>query len=294
MRAAAQQRAPRARPRSRGRREPSPPRALSRSLPSPLFTFKEILQRPLEIAQAWRREVAGPLQLLERPVARGASESARRSPRPPANDTSMLARVAAAHSSFRRKGTPTRTKERTRMRVRDETSGARLEVPDGHPLVELLEGCRVRRLEPDRHLELGPREEVAEAQDRVAREGGVALDDDALEAAHERRDRRVVLRRDRRAVEEAARVVELHAPRRGQPLERVPDLLGDRARSASGASSVFFQRSHIVQRNGHSRFVRKIVATGAGTPRSRAAPPPRRTRRGAAGRGRSSRGLEPR
>ncbi len=32
--------------------------------------------------------------------------------------------------------------------------------------------------------------------------------------------------------------------------------------SAIGASSVFFQRSHIMQRYGHSRFVRKIVATG--------------------------------
>ena len=69
--------------------------------------------------------------------------------------------------------------------------------------------------------------------------------------------------RDRLRVEEAAGVVELDAAApAGSAARARADLRAGSRRAAPVSGSVFCQRSHITQRHGHSRLVRKTVATG--------------------------------
>ena len=101
-------------------------------------------------------------------------------------------------------------------------------------------------------------------------QGRVALHDGPSEGRRQPRDRRVFPGRDRTRVEETARVVELE-------MRPLPGVIGGRrsraysiwaamAPSGTVSSSVFRQRSHITHRQGHSRLVRKIVATSTAWP----------------------------
>ena len=138
------------------------------------------------------------------------------------------------------------------------------------------------RLEAHRDLE-APADEVAEPQARRRRRGP--------DATRRRRARRAatscgdlleVAGRNRPRVEEAARVVELDAARRREVRRGPSRICAAIAPAGTVSVSVFFQRSHIRQRQGHSRFVRKIVATGDGLAGLRRLRPRRgRRRRGA-------------
>ena len=140
----------------------------------------------------------------------------------------MLARVASAHSSFRRKGIPTRTKLRSAIAVRARKRLRGSKSPTVIPLFSFSAppvGPSRARWRPRAPARRGGRETSA----RLADERGVALDDDALEAARRATRSPRGPPRDRRPVEEAAGVVELHVRAGGQPLERESDLRGDRA-----------------------------------------------------------------
>ena len=121
-------------------------------------------------------------------------------------------------------------------------------------------------LEAERHLQ-APGEAVAQTQAALAHERGMRLDDDALEGAQQHGDRGVLLGPDRLRVEEAPGVVELDLPRGGSAA-RAARICAPTAPGGAGSGSVFFQRSHMRQRHGHSRLVRKIVATGTTSPDS--------------------------
>ena len=86
----------------------------------------------------------------------------------------------------------------------------------------------------------------------------------------------VVVRRDRLRVEEAAGVVQLDLPRRRQARASAARICAAMAPRGTVSSSVFTHRSHITQRNGHSRLVRKTTAVGARAPARRAPLPTRR------------------
>ena len=146
-------------------------------------------------------------------------------------------------------------------------------VGERHPLASSPERLRMRRLEPDRDLE--PAAEALRPGERpFADEPRVALDHDAPESRHERRDGLVVCRRNGALVEPARSVVELDDP--GAASSSISPV---RAASASSStiwrgiapagvapSSVPCQRSQNRQPNGHSAPTRKSVRQVATSP----------------------------
>ena len=110
--------------------------------------------------------------------------------------------------------------------VRAQAIGSGSKLHGGHPLVQLLEDLRMDGLEAHRYLQ-SRAEPVTKAETVLAYQRGMAFDDHALESRHEPHDGRVILRRDRFAVEEAAAVIELDLPGGGKPVQRVLDLRGD-------------------------------------------------------------------
>ena len=102
---------------------------------------------------------------------------------------------------------------------------------------------------------------------RAGEKRRMRLDDHALEPFDLARDRLVILERNLLRIEEAAGVVQLDVSRRLKPGERGSNLRGNGA-GGTRSSSVFVHRSHITQRNGHSRLVRKTTAVGTSAPDS--------------------------
>ncbi len=83
---------------------------------------------------------------------------------------------------------------------------------------------------------------------------------------HAPRDGLVILGWNGVRIKKAAAVIKFELPRRRQVQKRMIDLCRGSLPTVTDSVSVLRHRSHIKQRNGHSRLVRKIVATGTTTP----------------------------
>ncbi len=94
----------------------------------------------------------------------------------------------------------------------------------------------------------------------------MALNDGSLKLPDEFCDRRIIFAWNRLHIKEAAAVVKLHLARGWQSFQGVGDLARNGAGCDFGTFRVFFHRSHMTQRQGHSRLVRKMVATGTTSP----------------------------
>ncbi len=123
----------------------------------------------------------------------------------------------------------------------------------------------MRRLQANRHLELACHQRLeppASIGVRAGEKRRMRLDDHPLEPVDLARDRLVILRRNLLRIEEAAGVVQLDRAAPAEARTTRSNLLRRSRRAARPSSSVFIHRSHITQRNGHSRLVRKTTAVG--------------------------------
>ena len=103
---------------------------------------------------------------------------------------------------------------------------------------------------------------------RAGEKRRMRLDDHPLETFDLARDGLVVLDRNLLRIEEAAGVVQLDVT---GGLEARPALCESARESrprGALSSSVFIHRSHMTQRKGHSRLVRKTTAVGTSAPDS--------------------------
>ena len=147
--------------------------------------------------------------------------------------------------------------------------GCTAECVERHLLVETLEHFGMSGLQAHGDFELtGYR--ISKPQTpfsiRPARNAGCDSTITRSNPAHSSGDLFVIVRRDRRRVEETASVVQLDLPRAAATWRGHRGSAWRSRLAALSQSRVLTQRSHITHRNGHSRFVRKTTAVGARAP----------------------------
>ena len=165
-----------------------------------------------------------------------------------------------------RNGGFSRMKTRSAIASSRQEVGGATEAGQRHALVQPREDVGVRRLEAHRHFERARRADRGRpgiARMRAGQEGGVRLDDDPLEPRHGPRDRPSSSAAGMaRGSKKLPALYSLICRAGGQRLERAPDLQRQSRPGGTSSSSVFTHRSHITQRKGHSRLVRKTTAVG--------------------------------
>ena len=103
-----------------------------------------------------------------------------------------------------------------------EESGGTRELGEVEPLVQPFQHLGVRGLEPQRHLQRSG-QQVAQDSGAIADKQRMRFHDDVACERYPLRDRRIVGRRDRPGIEEAAAVVELYLHRKGPRIRPCPN-----------------------------------------------------------------------